>query len=607
MVELYQAVETIGFLLLSAVGVTTIGGFAVTAATASIVGTAAFLAITVGLQFLLGQPSGAELPKGQDGSQALRQPIPPRLYAYGRCRIGGYYMLHEVRNGEFAGVIALITGRTCAYIQFYLHDDLANVMSNGVVTGAVGATDERYAAPSYMSYAIVFRVRYGMVPETAHEMITARMPDIWNSAHRGDGISSIAMVCAVPKAEEFSKVYPQQLPNLSVVADWLPVYDPRNPNQDRLNDNTLGPSYNPVLQLIDFVTSKSHGLGFDYDTCIAPVLADLMNEAGLCDQMVEKADGSFERRYQSSGFWTSQNEPASVTDALMSSCDGWFGFNGDGTLTVFVGVYRPPQVTITQDNIYSFEVSAGVEDENAVNVLEWTFTDPDNKYRDAPGLAWRDDADILERGTTRSQTIPLTWVQSHSQGRRLAKRKFARLNPIYRGTITTDLFGIAALRERWIRIQDDRHPWLSDTVVEISKVTIDVERHSLTFEWASINPNEIDAWDASAEEGYQPSRGDDNPTDTLPVPAGLTGSYSGGTITIVFADLHRPDLSYVVRWRIGAGAWSEIDVGSGVSNGTTTTIAPGGFTSGNTYELQVASVGSQGTHGAWSASLTQVT
>lgn len=600
--------ETIGFLILNAVGITEIAGFAITASTATIVGTAAILAVTVGLQFLLGQPAGADLPKGSDGSQALRQPIPARIYAYGRCRVGGYYMLYEVRNGQFVGVIAMHSGRICGYVSFYLHDDLANVTADGIVTGAVGATDGRYAAPSYLPLAIGFSTRIGRERETAHELITSRVGDLWTVDHRGDGIASIAMVCGQPKAEDFSKVYPQQLPQFSAVGDWLPVYDPRDDAQRRLDLDTQGPCYSPVLQAIDFVTSQAHGLGFDYDTAIAPVLDELMVEATICDELAARADGSSEPRYQSSGFWTSNNDPASTMDAIMSACDGWYCFNGDGTLTIIVGKYRQPTVTITKQNIYGFEVHAGVEDENAVNVLEWTFTDPDNKYRDAPGLAWRDEDDIAERGIARAQTIPLTWVQSHTQGRRLVKRKYARLNPALRGTLTTDFYGIKALRERWIVIQDDRHPRLVNLVVEIGKVTIDLLNHALTFEWISVNPNAIDAWDPASEEGAQPSRGDDNPTDTIPVPQNLSGSYAGGTITITFDDLDRPDLTYVVQWRIGLGAWSLIDVGAGTSDGVHTVVTPSGFSAGHTYELQVAGkAGAAGTLGDWSASLSQLT
>ena len=593
--------ETIGFLILSAVGVTEIAGFAITATTATIIGTAAILAVSIGLQFLLGQPAGADLPRGSDGSQALRQPIPNRLFGYGRCRMGGYWMLYEVRNGAFCGVVAVHSGRICGFVSFYLHDDLANVV-DGIVTGALGATDGRYAAPAYLDFAIAFSQRLGLDRETSHYIVGARVPDLWTPNHRGDGIASVAMVCQTPHAEDFSRVFPQQLPQVSFVGDWLPVFDPRDSAQDRRNVDTLGPCYNPVLQAIDFATSREHGLGFDYDICIAPVLAQLMAEADICDELVLRADGSYEPRYRSSGFWSSQNDPASTMDAIMSACDGWYAFNGDGTLTIIVGRYRQPTVILKQQNIYGFEVNGGVEDENFVNILEWSFTDPANKYRDAPGMAWRNDADILDRGIARAQTIPLTWVQSHSQGRRLIKRKYARINPRLRGNVMTDFAGIEALRERWVIIQDDRHPWLGNLAVEISKVTIDLLAQALTFEWISIDPNAIDAWDPLEEEGFQPSRGDDNPTDIIPVPAALSGVYASGTITLTFDDLLRPDLSYVVQWRIGAGTWTAIDAGFGTSDGTHTTLAPTGFTSGHTYELQVASKGSQGTLGDFSAS-----
>jgi len=598
--------ETIGFLILDAIGITEIAGFAITATTASIVGTAAILATTVGLQYLLGQPSARDLPKASNGHQPLRQPIPPHIYAYGRVRLGGYYALYEVRNGLAWTVQLLHKGQICSFIKFYLHDDEANVLPNGYVTGAVGASDLRYASGAEPALqgnpSIIIDTRLGLPRETAYSRVISNLPDLWTVDHRGDGIASAMMVAGPVKSEHFSVMYPQGLPQLSAVADYLPAWDPRVPGQDPDNLATLGPCYNPVLQAIDFVTNAEHGLGFDRDACITPVLDQLMIEASICDEPVARRDGGSEPRYQSSGSWNSETEPAAVLDGIMAACDGWYSFNGDGTLSIKVGKYREPAVTLPQRHILAFSIDNGVEDESSVNTLQWNFTDPENKYKSSPGLAWRDETAILESGRTRSQTIDLTWVQSHSQGRRLMKRKIAQINPRRKGTVTTTLYGIVALGERWVRIQDDRHPDLADTIVQIGKVVIDISAARLTFEWISVNTNEIDAWDPDSEEGLQPTTGDDNPGDLLPVPQHLAGSAVGGTITLTFDDPGRADLTYVTRYRIGAGSWVQTSSGSASSNGTTVTLVISGFSTGQTYELEVATQRSAGVLSDWSSS-----
>ncbi|WP_257164693.1 hypothetical protein [Bradyrhizobium sp. SRS-191] len=598
--------ETIGFLILNAIGVTEIAGFAVTAATASIVGTAAILATTVGLQYLLGQPSARDLPKASNGHQPLRQPIPPHIYAYGRVRLAGYYALFEVRDGAAYTIQLLHKGQICRFIQFYYHDDLVNLLPDSSVTGAPGAGDLRYSAggnpASGGSPPTVLEYRLGLPTERAYDRPVQAMPDLWTYAHRGDGIASLFMSAGPVKADHFSTVYPQGLPQTSAVADWLPVWDPRAPGQDPDNIATLGPCYNPVLQAIDFVTNAAHGLGFDRAVCITPVLDRLMIEASICDEQVARRDGTTEPRYQASGSWNSQTEPAAVLDGIMAACDGWYSFNGDGTLSIKVGKYREPAVTLPQRHILAFSIDNGIEDESSVNTLEWSFTDPDNKYKSSPGLAWRDETAIFESGRTRSQTIDLTWVQSHSQGRRLMKRKIAQINPRRKGTVTTTLYGILALGERWVRIQDDRHPDLADIVVQLGKAVIDISSARLTFEWTTVNTNEIDAWDPATEEGMQPTTGDDNPGDTLPVPQHLAGTAAGGTITLTFDDPARADLTYVTRYRIGVAAWVQTSSGSVSSNGTTVTLVIAGFSTGQTYELEVASQRSLGVTSDWSAS-----
>ncbi|MGJ4888964.1 hypothetical protein ACQR1Y_12260 [Bradyrhizobium sp. HKCCYLRH3099] len=608
--------ETIGTLIVTAIAEATAAEAFVAAAEATylgvsgltIIGTVAILGATIGLQYLLGQPSGADLPKASSGAQPLRQPLPPHVYAYGRCRLAGCYVLFEARGGFSYDVQALHKGRICQYIKFYLHDDEAIVQPDGSVTGAVGSGDLRYASGAEPalggSPSIVIEYRLGLPRETAYDRPRLAMPDLWTTDHRGDGIASVAMTCGTVKVEHVSAMYPQGLPKLSAVGDWLPVWDPRQAGQDRRNLDTLGPVYNPVLQAIDFLLDTEHGLGFDYDEVIAPVLDQLMIEASICDELVAKADGSSERRYQSSGFWTSQTDPASVLDAIMSTCDGWYSFNGSGTLSLKVGKYRPPTVTLTQDHIIGFAVTSGIEDENACNCLNWSFTDPANKYRDAPGDAWLDEADILERGELRSQTVSLTWVQSHSQGRRLVKRKMAQTNPRRRGTLTTTFYGIVALGERWVRVQDDRHVDLADAIIQLGKAVIDLSAQRITFEWIAVNTNDVDAWDAAQEEGMQPSTGEDSIGDTLPVPANPAGVKSGTSALLSFDDPARPDLTYVVQYRIGLGAWTQVSVGAGTAAAGRVTVTVTGLSVGQTYQFQIASQRTIGALSAWSGSVT---
>jgi hypothetical protein len=612
--------ETIGTLIVTAIVDATASEAFAAAAEATylgisgltIIGSVAILGATVGLQYLLGQPSARDLPNASSGHQPLRQPIPPHTYAYGRCRLGGFYALFEVRNGVAHTVQALAAVRAAQFVKIYLHDDVAVLQPDSSVTGAEDINDNRYSwrgnpASTAAQPPIVIEFRLGHDSETAYDRPVAAMPDLWTNEHRGDGIASLYMGAGSVKVEAFSTVYPQGLPQPSVLGDWNPVWDPRDASQDPDDEATWQVSFNPVLLAIDYVVNSKIGLGFARAACIDPVLDQLMTEADICDALVARRDGTLEPRYQSSGFWTSQNDPASVLDGIMSACDGWYSFNGNGVLNLKVGLYRESDVTIPQAHIIGFTVDAGSEDENIVNTLEWSFTDPDNKYKSSPGLAWRDEATIFEHGIERSASVELSWVQSHAQGRRLVKRKLAQINPRRRGTLTTTLWGLHALGERWVRVQDDRHDDLADIVVQLNKATIDIGAGRMTFEWISVNTNAIDAWDPATEEGLQPSTGADNPGDVLPVPQNLHSSVAGTAITLTFDDPARADLSYVVQFRIGTGAWVQTTTFGVSSNGTTITLVIPGFSAGHTYELQAATQRSAGIISNWSASVFATT
>jgi len=372
-------------------------------------------------------------------------------------------------------------------------------------------------------------------------------------------------------------------------------------------------SRNPVLQLLDYLTQDNRGgPQIDWDTVIAPVLDDLMAEADLCDALVTKADGSTERRYESSGWYYLTSDPAEVYAAMIATCDGWMCEGGDGTLRLKIGSYRAPTVTLTDEHILGFAIDKGVGDEDIVNELRFSYAAEANHYREAPGQPWRDETSIAELGKVRSQTLPLTWVHSHSQGRRLAKRVMARHQATARGMLKTSLYGRKLLGERWVAVQSSLIADLTDAVVEIlPSPHIDLAAGTVTFNWVMVNPNAIDAWDAATEEGLAPN--------FFPVPgtAGTTPAFAisdnGGAthkIKVAFSDPSQQWLEYAVEWRIGSsGPWTRqsfYQSGYGTVAGTgltmtaftnpgtgTITLVTDAVTPG-TYNVRVAAIGPQG-------------
>lgn len=505
--------EVVGGLILYAAGYAELATIPLLGGAITVGGAVGGAALIGGSALLgaLAMPSRVDTaaPKPGDGSVALRQQIPPRLVGYGRARIAGAYMFYEVNvDGDSDDVLALHHGKVSfAGARYYLNEDEVGLTGNGYVANAVDVHgtflggDNRYGIGlgNYVNITLL----PGDTPSSTHGAFVSANPGVWTSAHRGDGQAAALMRCAHVPIDDHWKVYPRGLPKLSVVCDLTAIYDPRSGSQSRGDPTTWTRATNPVLQIIDYLTSSHHGLGLDWDDVIAPNLTALMAQANICDELVAKVGGT-EARYKSNGWFYMTTDPADVLAEMLATCDGWLTESGNGAIALVVGKYQAPTVTFTDDHIVGFTIDHGVADEETVNQLKFSYTEPLNAYRTHPGAPWQDDTAIAESGVIRAQSRTFGWVQSHSQARRLSKRLMARYQARLRGTLVVNLYGLQALGQRWVAVQSDMISDLANAVIEISKAKVDILNARVTFDWVLVNPNAIDAWDPSTEEGTRP-------------------------------------------------------------------------------------------------------
>lgn len=373
-------------------------------------------------------------------------------------------------------------------------------------------------------------------------------------------------------------------------------------------------------------------MGLDWDSLVAPVLTTMINEMNLADGVVIRSSGIGEVRYSSSGAFAIDSEPSDVVQAILNTCDGWLSENGDGTIALKVGVYREPTVTISSKHIRGINLQFDLADEEVVNELMIDYTEPKLDYKTvAVPTPWRNFDDIADRGKVRSQRLALPWVQSYTQARRLAKRRDAQNNAELRGTITTTLYGLQALGERWIRVQAPELPALDDVVIEVRGVTIDLLNASLTFKFISIDPNSIDSWDA-LEEGEEITIPDKVISTKPPIlqPDPVTGAsiapyyirFVGPPAPIyesyAFVSFPNPEVAgmqYQTQYRlVGTSDFilepPNVLVGSPTVQGQVGLYClynRNGAFLGQTYEVQVRAVSSAGQVSDWSASMIVTT
>lgn len=490
---------------LEAAGVGGVAGFSLASTTIAgiglptILGSAAIIGASIGLQYALApKPPGPE-----NGAIPIKQAVPSRIRGYGRNRLAGAYMLFEEVSGKSYDVIAFHSGRIAGVDDVYLHDDKVVLLPGN------GFVQDTFEDGRYGGNRIFIETRLGGVGQAPPDWINdgSGVNAIWNENHRGDGVAWLAMLCGTsPDPSEYTKYFPHGLPTPSVVARCSPVWDPRNSLHDRNDPETWEYSVNPVLHLIDYLTKPDGGMGLDYDIVIAPRIAEWINEANLCDEQVIRGDGLYESRYACHGWFQFDNNPEDVIGGILSTCDGWMCEDIDGTLSLTVGVYRDPiGDAIEGKSIVGFtNIQFGQTDEQTVNQLDITFTDPNQGFATVQTEPYRDEDAISESGTVRSKPLDLKWVQSDSQASRLAYRAMLRVNPAITCTIITDLTALDWVGKRWVPVQYPFIAGLEDCVMENQGAEIDLHLGRITFNFNFVVPSEVNGYDPETDEKPAP-------------------------------------------------------------------------------------------------------
>ena len=221
--------------------------------------------------------------------------------------------------------------------------------------------------------------------------------------------------------------------------------------------------------------------------------------------------------------------------------------------------------------------------------------------------AWRDEADIAERGQVLSDAQDIA-VPSNGQARRLAKRRIQKLLAADRGTVTTNIAGRHARGKRyiWLRLAEAGTTFYEGPA-EILKMTRALQG-GVSFDWVAADPN-VDAWNPASEEGEPAALGARIAPAALSAPeitaVTVTFDGTGPRAEIDVDGPDRADLTWFVHWRVvGAGVWGPDEQSTDTDAGPAVTLQTGYFPSDETIEVQVAYQIGDGRFSDWSAAET---
>jgi hypothetical protein len=367
------------------------------------------------------------------------------------------------------------------------------------------------------------------------------------------------------------------------------VWDPRVQTQDADNPDTWAWSDNAALVILDYLRHES---GFAMPLAwIEPELAAWIAAADICDEAVSLAAGGTAARYRIWGTYGYDERPADVLARLLSACNGrlWIGANGG--LALSVGAWSTPSVTLGDEAIVAYRLASGSEAPEAANTLSAVYVDPAQGYIETEAEAWTDPASVAAFGEQKSDAR-LYMVPGHSQARRLMKQALAKIAPEWRGTLTTNLAGLAALTERFVAMEIDELG-LSITA-EIDNIEFRVEAGNvisgLIIEFTAMTAAAF-AWSAAAEEGSAAHVPPALTGDAIPEPAGFAvsvqnrdGVYVGTASWNAFTV---SGLAVRVEYRIdGTTDWLTV---TSAADATSVEFSP--LVNGATYEVRARTIG----------------
>lgn len=588
--------ETIGLAIISAITTAS-----VPTAVASVVGQVAITTALVGGSLLF---QSLNQPKQRNETQqsVLNQAMGARVCVYGRTLVGGSRYLFETRNGALLQGI-IVSAREIDRIEAYYIGDRKTVTSLGEAGGTVQDFPQ--------TGKVFFEPYYGTDDQVAAKTLLEQFPGIWTADHRLRGLAHVVVVFFGVKREEQQIVYPQGYATpLRFLVRGAKVWDPTNGAHDPENKATWAWSENAGDCILDYLRHRD-GMRFSRSRIDVPSFADFHD---LCAETVTRKDGTTEPRYRLGGTYALNEAPKDVLARMLSACDGQLVRGPTGLIGIRGGRYRNPLVNIPTEQIIAADLTQGNDRLDAYNLLKVSYTEPGNFYQPTEIQARQDLTSQAQVGVIDS-ALDLAMVPSWTQAARLAKIKFAKDNPQWRGSTRTTLAALDALDQETARIvfdplgDADVGPMM-DADCTLTAFGLDAAMTGCTLGFTSISP-EAYAWNPATDEPPRPALPNaPAPVNIVPTPANVAVNPSrravSGGATAVWGVLSwnadaRTDLTAQAQYRIvgsGDAGWQPMGVrADGIS------AEAGPLTDGQTYDFRVRWVAGS-TPSNWSNTVT---
>ncbi len=331
----------------------------------------------------------------------VRQPAQPRDIVYGQTRKGGTVVYMDVAGwtNEYLDLVIVVAAHKILGVGgVYFNGQMVFAPGSGVAVG------------QYANHASI-EVRLGDPDQPSLTVLTNLSGGKWTPQHRLRGCAHVWI-----RLLYNPDVYPSGIPNITFdLGGKADIYDPRV--------GASGYTSNAALCLADYMSNATWGLDAAIGGPDGIDTATLIAAANICDEIVARPDGTTERRYSCDGVINLSQSPKTIIEGMLTAMAGTTGWQA-GQWQVFAGAYRPPVITLTDDDIAEggMQLTTRVSMAENFNAVRGQFISRENDWQPDDFPTYQSAAYLAEDGgDLRFTDINLPFTISPYAAQRLAK------------------------------------------------------------------------------------------------------------------------------------------------------------------------------------------
>jgi len=345
---------------------------------------------------------------------------------YGETKVGGTITFaHITNNNRDLHLVITLAGHEIEGVQKLYLDD------QEVIFGA--SPDPRWSTSIYdpktgqsrtADHKVFMEVNDGAIGNPAIADLISTCPDKWTSLHKQFNRAHVYLIIRWDAV-----LFPDAIPDISFLVRGKKCYNP-------VTDSTAW-TQNPVLHVLDYLTSSEYGLGALLTECeiTEDKAGSFFNHSEICDQSVATITGT-ENRFTGNGAFEIGTPLQSVIEELCTSFAGSISFSG-GKFRVWTASYIAPTIYLDEDDILSdIKVNTRISRRDNFNAVKGTYISANTNYEetDFPAItnSYYENQDAGQRTYV---DIQLPYTQSSSTAQRIAKIELERI----RQPITVEL------------------------------------------------------------------------------------------------------------------------------------------------------------------------